>query len=98
MKAKKKPLSRFILRVLLAVFAVYAALTLVDAQVRLAERRQELGVLEARHEIHRLENRELERRLQFASDMTREEIERIAREQLDFVAPDQRVFIDISGR
>ena len=95
MKTQKKPF-RFITRVLLAVFAVYAALTLVDAQVRLAERRHELEILQARHETQRLENRELERQL--ADDMTREDIERIAREQLDFVAPDQRVFIDISGR
>jgi len=93
---KNKPIGRFITHVLLAVFAVYAALTLVDAQVRLAERRQELDVLEARYENRRLENKELERQL--ADDMTSEDIERIAREQLDFVAPDQRVFIDISGR
>ena len=95
-QGKKTPISRFVLRVLLAVFAVYAALTLVDAQVRLGERRLELEALEARAEIQRLENKELERQL--ANDMTHEDIERIARGQLDFVAPDQRVFIDISGR
>jgi cell division protein FtsB len=96
MKQEKRPF-RFIARVLLiVVLAAYVARTLVGAQVHLAERKQELGMLEARAETQRLENKELERRL--SNDMTHEDIERIAREQLDFVTPDQRVFIDISGR
>jgi cell division protein FtsB len=97
MKPKKKPLS-FIIGIGLTVFVVYASITLVNAQVRLAERKQELELLQARHEVIRLEGRELDRRLAMANDMTHEDIERIAREQLDYVAPDQRVFIDISGR
>jgi cell division protein FtsB len=94
-KAAKKP-GRLVVRLVLMVFAVYAALTLMEGQVRLAERRLELEALEAHHEVRRLEHKELERQL--AQDLTREDVGRIAREHLDFVEPDQKVFIDISGR
>ena len=84
-----------ITRLFLAIFAVYAVVSLLDMQMHLAQRRQELDELRRRFEIQRLENKELARKI--AEDMDADDIERIAREN-GYVAPDERVFIDISGR
>ena len=96
MKMKRKEVSRksFILRLCIVAFVAYAALLLVDMQVNLSEHKRNLEVLDEHLEVQRLENKELERRL--SQDVNEEYIERMARE-MEFVAPDERVFIDISG-
>jgi len=92
---RKTSIRKIVVRLFLAVFAVYAVISLVDMQVGLAQRKQELAELQVRLEITGFENKELKRRL--STEMDASEIERIARE-LGYVAPDERVFIDISGR
>lgn len=52
-------------------------------------------MLEQQYEIQRLENKELER--QIAAGIDEEYITRVARDKLDYVYPDEKVFIDISG-
>ena len=92
---QKTSIRKIIVRLFLAVFAVYAVISLVDMQVALARRKQELLELQTRLETTGFDNKDLKRRL--ATEMDEGEIERIARE-LGYVAPDERVFIDISGR
>ena len=94
--AKKKNKLNLLARVILVLFTVWATYTLVDVNMHQAQRQQEVDVLRARHEALRIQNAELNRQL--ARDLSPDEIERIAREQLDMVSPDQRVFVDISGR
>jgi len=64
-------------------------------QINLANRRRQLIELEQRVEIQRIANKELERQL--AQGMDQMYIERIARERLGFIDPDETVYIDISG-
>jgi cell division protein FtsB len=73
----------------------YAAVLLIDLQVTLASRKQELAELQQKYEEKRIANKELE--LQLQQGMDEEYVERIAREKLDYVAPDEKVYIDISG-
>jgi len=73
----------------------YAAVLLIDLQVTLASRKQELAELQQQYEEKRIANKELE--LQLQQGMDEEYVERIAREKLDYVAPDEKVYIDISG-
>jgi len=93
-KRKKKKLN-LLAGVLILLFALWAVYTFVDVNMQQIQRRQERDALYARHEALRIQNVELTRQL--ARDLSPEEIERIAREQLDMVSPDQRVFVDISG-
>lgn len=95
MKQKKKNGKNIILRICIFAFVVYAAVQLVDMQITLGNRRQELEELRVRYETQRLANKDLERQL--AQGVDEEYIERTAREKLEFVAPDERVYIDISG-
>ena len=94
-KTQKKKIN-LLARVLLVLFVLWAAYRFVDINMQQEQRRGEAELLSARHEALSIHNAELHR--QVARDMSLEEIERIAREQLDMVSPEQRVFVDISGR
>ena len=94
-KPKKKSRKNFIMRLCVFAFVAYAAVLLIDMQVTLSSRKQELESLRASVEEQRLANKELERQLAVGVDDAY--IEREARAKLDFVYPEERVFIDISG-
>jgi len=91
-KTRKKRLLRSLL---IAVAIAYGAFMLVEMQINLTQKKQELDSIRGRVETQRLANAELERELTMGLD--EEYIERYARDYLGYVAPDQRVFIDISG-
>ena len=92
---RKKSRKSLVFKVVIFAFVAYAAMLLIDMQVTLAGRRQQLNELNNKYEIQRIANKELERHL--AQDVDDEYIERIAREKLDYVAPDEKMYIDISG-
>lgn len=95
MAKKEGSRKNFILRLCIFAFVAYAALLLVDMQITLSERKQDLDALQVQLEAQRLANKELERQL--IQGVDEEYIERVAREKLEFVAPGERVFIDVSG-
>lgn len=94
-KVKKKGRKNFIMRLCVFAFVAYAAVLLIDMQVTLSTRKQELEALRVGVENQRLVNKELERQL--AAGVDDAYIEREARAKLDYVYPEERVFIDISG-
>lgn len=95
MARKKTSRKNLIFRICIFAFVAYAAVLLIDLQVTLASRKQELAELQQKYEEKRIANKELE--LQLQQGMDEEYVERIAREKLDYVAPDEKVYIDISG-
>lgn len=92
---KKKSRNSIVLRICIFAFVVYSAVQLVDMQLTISQRRQEYTELAVRLEAQRLANKELERQL--AEGVDDEYIERVARDKLEFVAPDEWVYRDISG-
>lgn len=94
-KTKKRTSKNFILSICVLAFTIYAAISLVDMQVQIAARRQVLDEMRKSVEVQRLANRELERQLN--EGLNSEKIERIARDKLDYVYPNEKVYIDISG-
>jgi len=95
-KTQKKKKMSIIIWALLVLVVLVVSYRLVDLEEQQAQRRHEVEVLTAHYQALSTHNAELQR--QVARDMSLEEIERIAREQLDMVSPEQRVFLDISGR
>ena len=91
---KRKP-KNLMFRICIFVFVAYAVVLLIDMQINLAQRRRQLVELEQRVEIQRIANKELERQLAQGAD--EQYVERIAREMLGFINPDETVYIDISG-
>ena len=84
-----------VLRICIFAFVVYAMVHLIDMQINTVSRRRQLVELEQRVEAQRIANRELERQL--AHGLDEQYIERIARDRLGFIAPNETVYIDISG-
>lgn len=95
MKKEKKRNNGLILRICIFAFVVYAAVQLVDMQINLSSRKQELADLSVQLETQRLANKDLERQL--AQGVDEDYIERAARDKLEYVADDETVYYDISG-
>lgn len=96
-KKSKKKKKRFLL-IKLCVFslAVYLVFSLISIQDSLRKKTEEYDLLIQQVEKQQLENLEAQRLLE--SDNYNEHIERLAREKLGLVAPNERVYIDISGK
>ncbi|MBQ1250408.1 MAG: septum formation initiator family protein [Clostridia bacterium] len=77
-------------------FAVYAAFTLVSLQLQIHEKEKKMAMLQAAIDQQELENRQIQDVLDSADDT--EYIAEIAREKLGYVAPGERVFVDISSK
>ena len=94
-RAKSRHKGLMLLRVAVVAVVLYASVSLIDMQINLTARRRQVSELEHRVEVQRIANKELERQLMQGQDQ--EYIERIARERLGFISPDETVFIDVSG-
>lgn len=82
----------------LAVFGLLAVvlLSLVERQIQIAEKKEELAQLQAELELQTAKNSELQSVLDNGDGMEAY-AERRARRDLDFVKPNERVFIDVGG-
>jgi cell division protein FtsB len=91
---RKKIHKSFIIRLCILAFVIYAAVMIVDMQVTLTEQQRHLDELAETYNTQFLENKELERRLvsQKNEGMDKEYIERVARDEFNYVYPNERVF------
>jgi cell division protein FtsB len=73
---------------------IYAVVMILDMQGTLTEQQRQLDVLAETYNTQFLENKELERRLVSQRDegMDKEYIERVARDEFNYVYPNERVF------
>jgi len=83
-------------KIFIAVFAVYAAFTLVSLQVRINAKNQQQEKLKSQLEEQKLVNARLEAMIKDGNN--EEYIADIARDMLDYVVPGERVFVDVSGK
>lgn len=93
---KKKKRVSGLAKTATAVFAVYAAFTLVSLQLQIAEKKEEQALLQAQIEEQELRNAEIRALLE--SENSDEYVARIAREKLGYASPGERVFVDISSK
>ncbi|MGN0456590.1 MAG: septum formation initiator family protein [Acutalibacteraceae bacterium] len=94
-KPKKK--RNIVFGVLLGVFAAYAVVTLISQQVQINQKQSELSELEDKILIQEVKNGEVEEVYNSDDKENEEYIRRIAREELGYAEPDERVFINIAG-
>lgn len=81
----------------LIVFAIYAVVTLVNQQVEIAEKKQELEVLQDSILIQEVKNEEIKQVYELDDDENDAYIERVAREEFDYSKQGERVFINVAG-
>ncbi len=92
---KKKKRVGLATKIFVAVFAIYAAYTLVSLQLQISAKKAEQEQLIEHFEMQQLKNAQLE---DVINDGQNEEyIAKIAREDIDYVYPGEQVFVDISS-
>lgn len=96
MKIVKKKRKNIVIRLALISFSIYIAVMLVDLQVKASEKRREHEAL--LEEIRQQEMINEQLRGFLSNDDYAKLIEKIARERLDLVLPDERVFIPVNGK
>ena len=94
-KPKKK--RNVIFGVLIVLFAAYAVVTLISQQIQINQKQSELSELEDKIIIQEVKNGEVEQVYNSSDKENEEYIKKIARDELGYAEPDERVFINIAG-
>lgn len=90
---KEKKRGRLLIKIAVLCLTIIVVLSLVERQVQIAEKREQLEQLQAQLEQQDLKNQELRSSLEDEDGMRRY-AEKRAREDLDYVKPRERVFVD----
>ena len=94
--AKKQERKRNLaFKIVVALFAVCSVWQIIDIQISIVKTEQQREEIEALLVEQRLENKDIKALLEQRDDP--DHIEKIAREQLGFAYPDERVYVDTSG-
>jgi len=97
---KKKRFSKgtlAVISIVLAAFTLYAVVTLVDQQLKIAEKKDELEKIQEEIFLQEVKNDELNDIYNLEDDENDAYIERVAREEFDYSKKGERVFINIAG-
>ena len=95
MVRKRRRKHNLVLCISVFVFAVYAAFTLINTQLKVAAKRRELEALNVSIRQQELENAQAKRLLQIGEDDAY--VEYMARERLGYAYPDEKILIDRSA-
>ncbi len=95
MQRRKKRVG-LVTKVLIAAFAIYAACTLVNLQLRINAANAEQQMLSAQLNEQKLINAELTDAI--SGENQEEYIAQIARESLGYIYPGEQVYVDISSK
>ncbi|MCY1713171.1 FtsB family cell division protein [Caproiciproducens galactitolivorans] len=93
----KKQKSSLLLRLAVFAFALYAAVSLVNQQILISQKRQELDTIKQKIVVQEIKNEDMKHALQTGTNGNSDYIERVARESLNFAKPGERVFVNIAG-
>ena len=85
-----------VLRIAMLAFLIYAAVTVINLQTQIKAKREELSSLTLRVEEYQKANETLRQEMQ--SGISEEEIGEMARAELGYAEPGERIFVDTSSR
>ena len=94
---KRKPKKSILLHAAVFVFAAYMLAALVNQQIEVRAKRQQLETTKQQIQIQEIKNEDLKHALSTGADDSSDYIERKAREELNYAKPGERVFINIAG-
>ena len=95
---KKKRKKRYILLYLAAIgFAFYAVITIINQNVKIAEKKAELSELEQQINVVEIQSQYLEKVRGYEGKQRSEYMEKIAKEDLGYVGEGERIFINVAG-
>lgn len=96
-RSEQKPgMSRLILRVGVVLVGGYLVIGMIFNQMEISAKRQQLDTVQQQLAAQQAKNDEVTRILESGSD--EEIIERVARDKLGYAKPNERVFVDVTGK
>ncbi|HJA48692.1 MAG TPA: septum formation initiator family protein [Candidatus Agathobaculum intestinipullorum] len=93
MSKRKVPV---VVKIAMLAFLLYAAVTIIRLQSQIADKRAELDSLTEQVESYELANEQLRQEMQ--DGISEEDIGELARSELSYAEPGERVFVDTSSR
>lgn len=94
---KQKKQKHLFLRLAVVAFAAYVVIALVDQQMQISAKKQQLASLDSQIRIQEIKNEDKRRVVESSDEDNQEYIERVAREDLDYAYAGERVFKIIAG-
>ena len=94
---KKRSKGRIFLYLAIAAFLIYAVVFFIAQQVQISQKQNELAVLQEKLSVQTMQNDELKAAMDAGMAENKEYIERMARKNLDYAKPGERIFVNISG-
>ncbi len=85
------------LKLAIAAFLIYALISFISQQVQIGQKEEQLATLQQELSVQNLQNEELKDALDGGITENSEYIERLARQNLDYAKPSERIFVNISG-
>lgn len=85
-----------VVKIAMLAFLLYAAVTIIRLQSQIADKRAELDSLTEQVESYELANEQLRQEMQ--DGVSEEDIGELARSELSYAEPGERVFVDTSSR
>lgn len=92
---KKRKKTALLFKLALLLIAIISAVQLISIHSSISEKEEQLAALEQELAATTAENEQLQKQLD--EGVTDEYIEDVAREQLGYVSPFERIFIDVAG-
>ena len=97
-KPVKKRKWRYLLLYLAAIgFAFYAVITIINQNVRIAEKRAELSELQQQINVVEIQSKYIEKVQGYQGKELSDYMEKIAKEELGYVGEGERIFINVAG-
>ena len=99
LKPKKRRRKRryFLLVVALVGFAFYAVITIIDQNVKIAEKRAELNELNQQISVVEIQTQHLQKVQGYEGEELAQYMEKIAKEELGYISDGERIFINVAG-
>ena len=95
---KKKRKTRYLLLYLAAIgFVFYAVITIINQNVRIAEKKAELSELQQQINVVEIQSKYLEKVQSYKGQELVDYMEKIAKEDLGYVGSGERIFINVAG-
>ena len=93
----RKQKSSFLLRIAIFAFSIYILTALVNQQVQIAQKSQQLDDLSKKIQVAEVQNDEIRHVLEDSENQSDEYIEQYVRRELGYAKPGERIFVNIAG-
>lgn len=90
-------LRNILLCTVILFFAIYSVVTLVSLYSEIAQKKGELNELNQKISIQEIKNDEMDKLYNSSDEEFAGYIEEIAREDMDYIKPGERVFVNVTG-